>query len=74
VGPFEIDHWQYVFGDEAPRHNRNDNAGIDVSPAVRDFLGLKSGERVQWRFVNERDVPHGPWHNWRATSRRLPGR
>jgi len=64
VGPFEIDHWQYVFGDQSPRANRNDNAGIDVSPAVRDFLRLKSGQRVQWRFVEERDVPAGPWRNW----------
>ena len=74
VGPFETDHWEYVFGDEAPRSNRNGNAGIDVSPAVRDFLGLKSGERVQWRFVNERDVPRGPWRKWQAGARRLPGR
>ncbi|HEX5789635.1 MAG TPA: hypothetical protein VFY13_00715 [Luteolibacter sp.] len=65
VGPFEVDHWQYVFGNEAPRENRNQSAGIDLSPAVRDFLGFKSGERVQWRFVEERDVPSGPWRNWR---------
>jgi len=64
VGPFEIDHWEYVFGDDPPRANRNGNAGIDVSPAVRDFLGLRSGERVQWRFIDARDVPRGPWHDW----------
>lgn len=64
VGPFEVDHWQYVFGDQAPRPNRNKNAGIDVSPAVRDYLQLESGQRVQWRFVDERDVPAGPWKNW----------
>ena len=68
VGPFELDHWQYVFGNQAPRYNINGGAGIDVSPAVRDFLGLKSGERVQWRFVDERDVPAGPWKNWREGS------
>jgi hypothetical protein len=67
VGPFEVDHWQYVFGGEAPRANLNNAAGIDVSPAVRDFLGLKSGERVQWRFVNERDVAAGPWAKWKGT-------
>jgi hypothetical protein len=66
VGPFEIDHWQYVFGDQAPRPNRNGDAGIDLSPAVRDFLNLRSGERVQWRFVNARDVPPGPWLDWNA--------
>jgi hypothetical protein len=64
VGPFEVDHWQYVFGDEEPRGNRNNAAGIDLSPAVRDFLGFRSGERVQWRFVEARDVPEGPWAGW----------
>ena len=64
VGPFEVDHWQYIFGDESPRSNRNQNAGIDLSPAVRDFLKLRSGSRVEWKFVHERDVPRGPWKNW----------
>ena len=75
VGPFEVDHWQYVFGNEAPRANRNKNAGIDVSPAVRDYLGLTSGDRVQWRFLEESQVPPGPWHDWRAgTEPPLPTR
>ena len=64
VGPFETDHFQYVFGQESPRANRNQNAGIDLSPAVRDFLGLRSGEKVEWRFAQEGEVPQGPWRNW----------
>ncbi len=64
VGPFEVDHWQYVFGKEAPRSNRNQSAGIDVSPAVRDFLKMRSGASVEWRFADEREVPRGPWRNW----------
>ena len=64
VGPFEVDHWQYVFGKEEPRSNRNQSAGIDLSPAVRDFLGLRSGATVEWRFVDERQVPKGPWLDW----------
>ena len=64
VGPFEVDHWQYVFGDQAPKDNVDGGSGIEISPAVRDFLNLKSGERVQWRFMDERDVPPGPWKNW----------
>ena len=64
VGPFEVDHWQYVFGKEAPRPNRNQSAGIDLSPAVRDFLGLRSGAVVEWRFVDEHRVPKGPWLDW----------
>lgn len=64
VGPFEVDHWQYVFGNESPRANRNQSAGIDLSPAVRDFLKLRSGETVEWRFANDREIPRGPWRNW----------
>jgi hypothetical protein len=64
VGPFEVDHWQYVFGKESPRANRNQSAGIDLSPAVRDFLSLRSGATVEWRFADEREVPKGPWKNW----------
>ena len=64
VGPFEVDHWQYVFGKDAPHPNRNQSAGIDLSPATRDFLRLHSGEAVEWRFVEDDDVPKGPWTDW----------
>jgi hypothetical protein len=66
VGPFETNHFQYVFGKESPRPNRNQNAGIDLSPAVRDFLGLSSGEMIEWRFTYDREVPKGPWRDWSA--------
>jgi hypothetical protein len=64
VGPFEVDHWQYVFGKESPRPNRNQAAGIDLSPAVRDFLQIRSGASVEWRFASEYEVPAGPWRDW----------
>jgi hypothetical protein len=64
VGPFDVDHWQYVFGEESPRPNRNKSAGIDVSPAVRDFLKMRSGRPVEWRFVEDYEVPAGPWSQW----------
>lgn len=64
VGPFEVDHWQYVFGKESPRPNRNKAAGIDLSPAVRDFLQIQSGAPVEWRFAEDHEVPNGPWKNW----------
>jgi len=60
-GPFRTDHWQYVFGNERPRPNLNQGAGLDVSPAVRDFLGLGSKDVCDWRFVEFREVPQGPW-------------
>jgi hypothetical protein len=61
VGPFCTDSASYVFGDERPVPNVNHGAGIDVSPAVRDCLGLGSLGLVDWRFVEEADVSAGPW-------------
>ena len=61
VGPFQTDHWQYVFGDERPRPNPNRDAGLDVSPAVRDYLALDSVDVCDWKFVEFFHVPRGPW-------------
>ena len=61
AGPFRTDHWQYVFGNERPKLNLNKGAGLDVSPAVRDYLGLKQTDVTDWRFVDLSEVPHGPW-------------
>lgn len=63
-GPFRTDHWEYVFGNERPRPNLNKGAGLDVSPAVRDYLGIGSIAVTSWRFVDENEVPPGPWRNW----------
>ena len=60
-GPFRTDHWQYVFGNERPRPNLNRGAGLDVSPAVRDYLGLGNVDACDWKFVEFRQVPPGPW-------------
>jgi hypothetical protein len=61
VGPFQTDHWQYVFGNERPSPNRNQNAGLDVSPAVRQYLGLGDLDFCDWKFVEFARVPVGPW-------------
>jgi hypothetical protein len=61
AGPFRTDHWQYVFGNERPRWNLNGGAGLDVSPAVRDFLGMNSTDVTDWKFVDFDEVPTGPW-------------
>jgi hypothetical protein len=50
-----------VFGDERPRPNLNKGAGLDISPAVRDYLGLKQTDVTDWRFVDFSEVPRGPW-------------
>lgn len=62
-GPFSTDDWEYVFKGHAPKPNPNGNAGIDVSPSVRDFLGIRSGYRVAWKFVDDHEVISGPWLN-----------
>jgi hypothetical protein len=32
-----------------------------VSPAMRDYLSLQSTDVTDWRFVEESEVPNGPW-------------
>jgi hypothetical protein len=61
------DHAAYVFGEERPSPNLNHGAGIDVSPAVRDYLGPGPLDLVDWRFVEETEVPAGPWLVYEGT-------
>ena len=61
AGPFRTDHWQYVFGNERPKPNLNKGAGLDVSPAVRDYLEIGDTDVTDWRFVDFSEVPQGPW-------------
>ena len=61
-GPFVTDDWEYVFNGKRPKNRQNNAAGIDISPAVRDYLGIKGGTAVvHWRFVEFWLVPGGPW-------------
>jgi hypothetical protein len=60
-GPFRTNHWAYVFGNERPRLNLNQSAGLDISPSVRDYLGMDNKGITDWKFVDARDVPPGPW-------------
>jgi len=60
-GPWLTDDWEYVFGNRPPKNTANNSAAIDISPAVRDYLGMRSGEKVHWRFVEASQVPPGPW-------------
>jgi hypothetical protein len=63
-GPFRTDHFQYVFQAERPKPNLNHGAGLDVSPAVRDYLGLQPTDVTDWQFVEVREVPPGPWRTY----------
>ena len=61
VGPLRYDHAEYVFGDERP--DTYTRAGLDISPAVAQYLGI-DGERraiTSWKFVDESEVPPGQW-------------
>ena len=59
VGPIRTDMAAYVFGDARPKEFNG--AGLDVSPAVHDYLGLNGLDKTHWRFVDDADVPPGPW-------------
>jgi hypothetical protein len=74
----------YVFHGATPRNTQiaarshdsdNAGAGIDLSPAVRDYLlpGNQDGEGgtyrgASWHFVQTADVPDGPWKQLVTTS------
>jgi hypothetical protein len=63
-GPFSSTHWQYVFGSERPKPNANQGAGLNVSPAVRDYLRMQPTDVTDWKFVEFREVPPGPWSQY----------
>jgi hypothetical protein len=67
-GPWVTDDWPYVFGNKPPKATQNGAAGIDISPSVRDYLGIQSGTKVHWRFVEESQVSHGPWKKYGTQS------
>lgn len=71
-GPWVTDDWEYVFGNKPPKTKQNGAAGIDLSPAVRDYLGVRSGQKVHWRFVESGQVPYGPWKKYGAETPAVP--
>lgn len=61
VGPFLTDDFDYVFGSNQPINTFGERAGLDISPALWDCLGLTTNEVTEWRFVDIKQVPDGPW-------------
>lgn len=63
VGPLRYDHAEYVFGPERPIGMGDNHAGLDVSPAVAEYLGIEGKDRAltSWRFVDDEDVRPGAW-------------
>lgn len=62
-GPFVTDDHEYVFGNARPKNTDNNGAGIDISPAVRDYLGMANSGKCSWRFVDVNEVAPGPWRS-----------
>ena len=48
------------FRQRAPEAELNHGAGLDVSPAVRDFLGMNGMDVTDWKFVDFDEVPSRP--------------
>jgi hypothetical protein len=62
VGPYDEDDFDWVFGSaRKPRNTQGLKAGLDISPAAAQFLGMSDSDKTEWRFVDEKDVPDGPW-------------
>ena len=66
-GPWVTDDWEYVFQGKTPKNHSNQDAAIDISPAIRDYLDLQSGQKCHWRFVEDAQVPYGPWKKYGQT-------
>ncbi len=62
VGPLNYSDAEYVFGEERPNGLGDNHAGLDVSPAVAQYLGVDGKNRItSWRFVDDEDVRPGAW-------------
>jgi len=62
VGPYFEDDRGYVFGSAmSPKNTYGMKAGIDLSPAMRDCLGVDDVSDVLWRHVEAKNVPAGDW-------------
>ncbi len=61
AGPNGEDDFAYVFGSAQPANQFGVKAGLDVSPAIRDYVGLGDVGRCTWKFIASDSVPEGPW-------------
>ncbi len=68
VGPFKTDDADYVFGTAQPKNKSNKHAGLDLSPAAANYLGVTGMDPVDWQFIDAADVPDGPWKKTVTTS------
>lgn len=57
AGPLGEDDVEYVFGSANPKRA----VGLDMSPAMADYLQFPGKAKASWEFVDELNVPNGPW-------------
>jgi len=72
-GPFRTDHFQYAL-EMSVLTNLNHGAGLDVSPAVRDYLALAPTDVTDWQFIEVRDVPPAHWRSYGENNHFVIGR
>jgi hypothetical protein len=64
VGPNGENDFAYVFGTSTiPVNTFGEKAGLDVSPALWNCLGMTDNDSTSWRFVDEKNVSAGPWRD-----------
>ncbi|GAC1586228.1 MAG: hypothetical protein NVS3B20_15430 [Polyangiales bacterium] len=80
VGPFCADDVEYVMGYAGPRNDGSQcdtdakgtgtKSGLDLSPAMSLCLGHQRFDMFEadWWFVDDADVPNGPWKKIVTTS------
>lgn len=59
VGPVGDNDINYLFDTSKPLSSPS----ISLSPAIRDYLGIDANSSVNWVFVDDEDVPDGPWRD-----------
>lgn len=59
VGPSGDNDINYLFDKSKPLSS----PGISLSPAIRDYLGIDVNSSINWVFVDDEDVPDGPWRD-----------
>jgi hypothetical protein len=62
TGPYLEDDFAYVFGDaDLPANTFRNKSGLDISPAMDEYIGLDGLGVTDWKFVEFEEVPDGPW-------------
>jgi hypothetical protein len=68
AGPNGENDAAYMRGTHAPRNTFDTRAGLDVSPAVKDYLKLSDVSKTDWVLVTPGQVQAGPWKETVTTS------